>query len=172
MILFLLCFGSLIMVMLYYYEPLEKCALWISGKSAYWSVVLFFGTILYGYFRQKRVNVMKQFHTQPSSVNINTYTNVQPNHYSRTRAGTTSFTSTKNITNTTNTTRNVSNLTKKIIASNQGWHCGHCHTQLDFTYEIDHIIPLFRGGSNESRNLIALCRNCHGKKTIMERIKK
>jgi len=147
------------MVMLYYYKPLEKCALWISSKSAYWSVVLFFGTILYGYFRQKRVNVMKQFHTH-----TNTNTKAQPPHYVRT--GTTASTS------TTNTTRNVSNLTKKIIASNQGWHCGHCHTQLDFTYEIDHIIPLFRGGSNESRNLIALCRNCHGKKTIMERIKK
>lgn len=59
-----------------------------------------------------------------------------------------------------------------VVASNQGWHCGHCHTQLDFTYEIDHITPLFRGGTNDTRNLIALCRNCHGKKTIMERIKK
>ena len=70
MILFLLFFGSLIMVMLYYYEQLEKCALWVSGKSAYWSVVLFFGTILYGYFRQKRVNVMKQFHTSSSNTNV------------------------------------------------------------------------------------------------------
>jgi 5-methylcytosine-specific restriction protein A len=151
MILFLLCFGSLILVMLYYYEPLEKCALWISSKSAYWSVVLFFGTILYGYFRQKRVNVINQLKTP--SMNIYNFKNT-----------------TKPITKTT--TRNVSNVTKKIVASNQGWHCGHCHTQLDFTYEIDHIIPLFRGGTNDSRNLIALCRNCHGKKTIMERIKK
>ena len=159
MILFLLCFGSLIMVLLYYYEPLEKWALWISGKSAYWSVVLFFGTILYGYFRQKRVNVMKQFHTQPRP-NTNVL-HPQKYHHINARAN-------KPITNV----RNVSNLTKKIVASNQGWHCGHCHTQLDFTYEIDHIIPLFRGGTNDSRNLIALCRNCHGKKTIMERIKK
>ena len=157
MILFLLCFGSLIMVLLYYYEPLEKCALWISSKSAYWSVVLFFGTILYGYFRQKRVNVMKQFHT-PSQPSTNS---AHPQKYHRINAR-------ANITNV----RNVSNITKKIVASNQGWHCGHCHTQLDFTYEIDHIIPLFRGGSNDTRNLIALCRNCHGKKTIMERIKK
>ena len=145
MILFLLCFGSLIIIMMYYYEPLEKCALWISSKSAYWSIVLFFGTILYGYFRQRRVNVMHQLYTptQPHKL--------QPS----------------NVTNA----RNVTNLTKKIVASNQGWHCGHCHTQLDFTYEIDHITPLFRGGSNEPRNLIALCRNCHGKKTILERIK-
>jgi hypothetical protein len=156
MILFLLCFGSLIMVLLYYYEPLEKCALWISSKSAYWSVVLFFGTILYGYFRQKRVNVMKQFHTSRPITNV-----LPPRKYHHVNAR----------VNAT-TVRNVSNITKKIVASNQGWHCGHCHTQLDFTYEIDHIIPLFRGGSNETRNLIALCRNCHGKKTIMERIKK
>ena len=146
MILFLLCFGSLIIIMMYYYEPLEKCALWISSKSAYWSIVLFFGTILYGYFRQRRVNVMHQLNapTQPRELQQGNVTNV----------------------------RNVTNLTKKMVASNQGWHCGHCHTQLDFTYEIDHIIPLFRGGSNEPRNLIALCRNCHGKKTILERIKK
>ena len=145
------------MVMLYYYEPLEKCALWISGKSAYWSVVLFFGTILYGYFRQRRVNVMNQFHTPRANTNL-----LHPRKYqSHTH------------TNTNKTTaRNVSNVTKKIVASNQGWHCGHCHTQLDFTYEIDHITPLFRGGTNDTRNLIALCRNCHGKKTIMERIKK
>jgi 5-methylcytosine-specific restriction endonuclease McrA len=35
-------------------------------------------------------------------------------------------------------------------------------------YEVDHHIPLFKGGSNEVSNLIALCRNCHGKKTILE----
>jgi 5-methylcytosine-specific restriction protein A len=156
MILFLLCFGSLIMVMLYYYEPLEKCALWISSKSAYWSIVLFFGTILYGYFRQKRVNVMNQ---------LKTPLHLQKYHHINARTNTPA-------TKTTTNVRNVSNITKKIVASNQGWHCGHCHTQLDFTYEIDHIIPLFRGGTNDTRNLIALCRNCHGKKTIMERIKK
>jgi len=27
---------------------------------------------------------------------------------------------------------------------------------------------LFKGGSNEINNLIALCRNCHGKKTLLE----
>jgi 5-methylcytosine-specific restriction endonuclease McrA len=95
---------------------------------------------------------MKQFHTPRTNNNL-----PHPRKYQ---------------SHTNTTIRNVSNITKKIVASNQGWHCGHCHTQLDFTYEIDHIIPLFRGGSNETRNLIALCRNCHGKKTIRERIKK
>jgi hypothetical protein len=65
--------------------------------------------------------------------------------------------------------RNVSSLTKKMVASNQQWKCGGtCNQTLDYTYEIDHHIPLFKGGSNEISNLIALCRNCHGKKTLLE----
>ena len=64
--------------------------------------------------------------------------------------------------------RNVSSLTKKMVASNQEWKCGSCSQILDYTYEIDHHIPLFKGGSNEISNLIALCRNCHGKKTLIE----
>ena len=64
--------------------------------------------------------------------------------------------------------RNVSSLTKKMVASNQKWKCGTCRQTLDFTYEIDHHSPLFKGGSNDVSNLIALCRNCHGKKTLLE----
>ena len=37
------------------------------------------------------------------------------------------------------------------------------------SYEIDHIIPLYKGGLNERKNLQTLCRNCHGKKTIGDR---
>jgi 5-methylcytosine-specific restriction endonuclease McrA len=66
--------------------------------------------------------------------------------------------------------RNVTSLTKKMVASNQEWKCGSCNQMLDYTYEIDHHIPLFKGGSNEVSNLIALCRNCHGKKTLLENI--
>ena len=64
--------------------------------------------------------------------------------------------------------RNVTSLTKKMVASNQKWKCGTCRQTLDFTYEIDHHIPLFKGGSNDVSNWIALCRNCHGKKTLLE----
>ena len=64
--------------------------------------------------------------------------------------------------------RNVTSLTKKMVASNQKWKCGTCGQTLDFTYEIDHHIPLFKGGTNDVSNLIALCRNCHGKKTLIE----
>ena len=72
----------------------------------------------------------------------------------------------KSTTTTTNQKRNVTNLQKKVVASNQEWKCGKCNTILDASYEVDHITPLYKGGSNETTNLMALCRNCHGKKTI------
>ena len=66
--------------------------------------------------------------------------------------------------------RNVSESKKKFIASNQKWKCSHCQNLLDNTYEVDHIVALYKGGSNELNNLEALCRNCHGKKTFMEKM--
>lgn len=65
--------------------------------------------------------------------------------------------------------RNISQTKKKIVASNQKWHCNMCMNMLDYTYEIDHIIPLYKGGNNDLSNLQALCRNCHGKKTIYDK---
>lgn len=66
--------------------------------------------------------------------------------------------------------RSVSETKKKYVASNQKWQCGHCKQQLDATFEVDHIIELQNGGTNEISNLVALCRNCHGKKTMMTRL--
>jgi hypothetical protein len=66
------------------------------------------------------------------------------------------------------TKRSVSETKKKYVASQQGWKCGNCENQLDHTFEIDHKIRLEYGGGNDVQNLIALCRNCHGKKTAME----
>jgi hypothetical protein len=66
------------------------------------------------------------------------------------------------------TKRSVSETKKKYVASNQNWKCGNCNSQLDHTYEIDHKIRLEYGGGNDVDNLIALCRNCHGKKTASE----
>ena len=69
-----------------------------------------------------------------------------------------------------NNKRNVSALQKKMIASNQEWRCMYCKNILDYTYEIDHILPLFKGGTNNNNNLQALCRNCHGIKTIKDNL--
>ena len=62
--------------------------------------------------------------------------------------------------------RSVSESKKKYVASRQSWKCDHCKEMLDATYEIDHVIELQHGGTNHIDNLVALCRNCHGKKTI------
>lgn len=58
-------------------------------------------------------------------------------------------------------TRKVSNLTKKKVASCQEWKCKSCSSLLDECFEIDHIICIKDGGSNEESNLQALCPNCH-----------
>ena len=66
--------------------------------------------------------------------------------------------------------RSVSESKKKIVASSQGWKCKHCNILFDATYEIDHKVPLYKGGTNDIDNLEALCRNCHGKKTLFDKI--
>jgi 5-methylcytosine-specific restriction endonuclease McrA len=66
------------------------------------------------------------------------------------------------------TKRSVSETKKKYVASNQDWKCGNCQSQLDHTFEIDHKVRLEYGGGNDIQNLVALCRNCHGKKTASE----
>ena len=66
------------------------------------------------------------------------------------------------------TKRSVSETKKKYVASNQNWKCGNCQAQLDHTFEIDHKVRLEYGGGNDVQNLIALCRNCHGRKTASE----
>lgn len=64
--------------------------------------------------------------------------------------------------------RSVSETKKKFVASSQDWKCGGCNTKLTAWFEVDHKTRLDRGGSNEVSNLVALCRNCHGKKTALE----
>jgi hypothetical protein len=66
------------------------------------------------------------------------------------------------------TKRSVSETKKKFVAAQQSWKCGHCDRQLPAWYEVDHVVRLEHGGSNNVDNLVALCRDCHGKKTAME----
>lgn len=66
------------------------------------------------------------------------------------------------------TKRSVSETKKKYVASQQGWKCGDCKDQLNAWFEVDHIKRLEYGGTNEVSNLVALCRDCHGRKTAME----
>jgi len=66
------------------------------------------------------------------------------------------------------TKRSVSETKKKYVASMQDWKCGECKEKLNAWYEIDHKKRLEYGGTNDVDNLVALCRECHGKKTAME----
>ena len=68
------------------------------------------------------------------------------------------------------TKRSVSETKKKYVASNQNWKCGDCQKQLTAWFEVDHKTRLAYGGSNHIDNLVALCRECHGKKTTIENL--
>ena len=54
---------------------------------------------------------------------------------------------------------------KKYVFERDNYHCQSCgksSTQTELN--IDHIIPLARGGSNDISNLQTLCHNCNRKK--------
>lgn len=66
--------------------------------------------------------------------------------------------------------RSVSESKKKYVAASQNWKCGKCQKILDASFEIDHKVELQHGGDNNVTNLEALCRNCHGQKTLLNRL--
>lgn len=66
--------------------------------------------------------------------------------------------------------RHVTNAMKKTVGANYKWKCAGCSTTLDEGYQVDHIVPLFKGGTNDLSNLQPLCGTCHNKKSIRERL--
>ena len=64
--------------------------------------------------------------------------------------------------------RYVSPFTAKRVAARQHFKCNLCRRELDETWETDHRVPLWMGGSNEASNLQALCRSCHISKSAGE----
>jgi hypothetical protein len=66
--------------------------------------------------------------------------------------------------------RNVTNAMKKVVGAKYKWKCAGCSETLDEGYQVDHIKPLYQGGSNDIDNLQPLCGNCHNRKTINERL--
>lgn len=44
--------------------------------------------------------------------------------------------------------------------------CGRVTPMTD--YELDHIVPLFKGGADEASNLQVLCKACHASKTQID----
>ena len=65
----------------------------------------------------------------------------------------------------------ITPLVKKRVAANQKWRCASCKSLLDETYELDHVKPLFKGGTNLETNLQALCKRCHAIKSALEQSK-
>lgn len=54
---------------------------------------------------------------------------------------------------------------EKILHKSKGV-CAHCGKKLELeTMTVDHVIPLSKGGTNELKNLVALCENCNKDKS-------
>lgn len=67
-----------------------------------------------------------------------------------------------------NKRKRISKAVRGRVVETQNNACGECKQTLTLYYEIDHIIGLQFGGTDEEKNLMALCRECHGKKSIAE----
>jgi hypothetical protein len=68
--------------------------------------------------------------------------------------------------------RKFNSYEKRKVAARQEWKCATCNILLDETYEVDHIIPLHKGGEDSLDNVDAKCVACHKKKTIAEEIER
>ena len=56
---------------------------------------------------------------------------------------------------------------KQELLREQNGVCTYCgHHQPASRFEIDHMVPVFRGGSNDKDNLQAICRQCNLRKGI------
>ena len=64
--------------------------------------------------------------------------------------------------------RRVTPLMKKKIGEAYDWRCACCGKKLTFDYHVDHIVPLWRGGTNHESNLQPLNPQCHVIKTSFE----
>jgi hypothetical protein len=64
--------------------------------------------------------------------------------------------------------QNVSYKMRLQIKESQNHQCGACQKDLTDIFEIDHVVALQFGGTNLVDNLMALCCECHSKKSIKE----
>jgi hypothetical protein len=51
------------------------------------------------------------------------------------------------------------------ILKRDNYTCRYCH-RTGVPLEVDHVIPLYRGGTNDDSNLVASCRDCNRGKGI------
>lgn len=64
--------------------------------------------------------------------------------------------------------KNINKDVRQYIVDKQENSCGECKLPLTLYFQIDHIVGLQFGGTNEETNLMALCCECHAIKSITE----
>lgn len=64
--------------------------------------------------------------------------------------------------------KRTSTVDREYCAGQQNNLCAYCGTLLPPCFQIDHIVALSLGGSNQRSNLQAVCANCHAIKTHIE----
>lgn len=52
----------------------------------------------------------------------------------------------------------------KALAVKQHHRCANCDKSIKDGYEVDHIMPLTKGGTNDIRNIQLLCQSCNRRK--------
>lgn len=58
--------------------------------------------------------------------------------------------------------------TRNEIAKRQDFKCVHCSQSLGHDFEVDHIVPISNGGTNNTNNLQGICVRDHKKKSKVE----
>ena len=64
--------------------------------------------------------------------------------------------------------KKISKEARQHVVDKQENACGMCKLVLTPYFEIDHIVGLQFGGTDDESNLMALCRECHAMKSITE----
>lgn len=65
----------------------------------------------------------------------------------------------------------VSQQQKQNVRRRAKYHCEYCKRSEEIvatTFEIDHILPISKGGSDEDNNLCCACRDCNAHKSNRE----
>lgn len=64
--------------------------------------------------------------------------------------------------------RKISKAMRQEIVEEQSNKCGECREKLSLYFQIDHIVGIQFGGTDDKSNLMALCCECHTIKSIAE----
>lgn len=76
------------------------------------------------------------------------------------------------VPNTKTRRRKITPFLRSKIKESQNHACNICSLPLSEYFQIDHMIALQYGGTDDEQNLQALCCECHAKKSIIENKKR